>query len=95
MDSADPSPPATRGCSGHAESFVERILELELSAALKDEVEPLLDLLGPLNDQIDEVDAQRARLATEDTAAHRLLKGRQILWVSGLDVHRRGHQLKL
>src|SRR5262249_21524219 len=50
--------------SGHAESFVERVLELQLSAELKDEVEPLLDLLGPVNDQIDDVDAQLARLAT-------------------------------
>jgi hypothetical protein len=54
--------------SGHAESFVERVLELQLSADLKEEIESLLELLGPLNDQIDDVNAQLARLATADPA---------------------------
>jgi transposase len=59
--------------SGHAESFVERVLELQLSADLKEEIESLLELLGPLNDQIDDVNAQLARLATADPAARGLM----------------------
>lgn len=59
--------------SGHAESFVERVLELEMSPALHEEIEPLLDLLGPLNDQLDGVDSRLAQLAREDDAARRLM----------------------
>ncbi|PYQ83614.1 MAG: hypothetical protein DMG02_33460 [Acidobacteria bacterium] len=53
--------------TGHAESFVERVLELNLLTLLQVEIEPLLDLLGPVNDQIDEVDSQESagkRLST-------------------------------
>jgi transposase len=59
--------------TGHAESFVERVLELELSPALHEEIEPLLDLLGPVNDQLDAVDGRLAHLAREDDAARRLM----------------------
>jgi len=59
--------------TGHAESFVARVLELELPPIILAEVEPLLDLLGPLNDQVDNVDAELARLAEQDDAARRLM----------------------
>jgi len=59
--------------SGHAESFVERVLELELSSALHEEIVPLLDLLGPLNDQLDAVDGRLVQMARDDDAARRLM----------------------
>jgi transposase len=59
--------------TGHAESFVERVLELEMSPSLHDEIEPLLDLLGPLNDQLETVDTRLARLATDDVTARQLM----------------------
>jgi transposase len=55
--------------TGHADSFVERVLELEMSPSLHEEIEPLLELLGPLNDQLDAIDTRLAQLAADDVAA--------------------------
>lgn len=59
--------------TGHAESFVERVLELELSPSLHEEIEALLDLLGPLNDQLEALDGRLAQLAADDVAASQLM----------------------
>ena len=59
--------------TGHAESFVERVLELELPPGLHEEIEPLLGLLGPVNDQLDALEGRLAQLAHEDAAARRLM----------------------
>jgi transposase len=89
--------------SGHAESFVERVLELKMSSSLQRETEPLLDLLGPLNDQIDGIDNQLADLARHDEAARRLMTMPGVgpvvalafvAIVDRVDRFRNGHQLQ-
>jgi transposase len=44
-----------------------------MSPTLHEEIEPLLDLLGPVNDQLDAVDGRLAQMAREDDAARCLM----------------------
>jgi transposase len=58
--------------SGYAPSFLKRLARLELPAALREEVEPLLVLLRSLNEQIKRADEQLAALVKEDDVVTRL-----------------------
>jgi transposase len=57
---------------GHAESFVERVEELELSADLRALVRPMLEVLGPVNEQLRMVDKQVVELKKVDERVSRL-----------------------
>lgn len=58
--------------SGHAESFVERVEELELSGDLRALVRPMLELLGPVNEQLRMVDRRVVELKKADERVRRL-----------------------
>lgn len=58
--------------SGYAPSFLKRLASLELPAALREEVAPLLVLLQSLNEQIKRADEELARLAEGDEVLARL-----------------------
>jgi transposase len=58
--------------SGHAESFVDRVEELEPTPELRSEVEPVLKLLGPVNEQLVAVDRQIVALKKRDERVRRL-----------------------
>lgn len=58
--------------SGHAESFVDRVKELEPTPELRAEVEPVLKLLGPVNEQLVAVDRQIVALKKRDERVRRL-----------------------
>jgi transposase len=58
--------------SGHAESFVDRVEDLELSDELRAEVRPMLELFGPLNEQLAAVDKQVVELKKCDKGVRRL-----------------------
>jgi transposase len=58
--------------SGYAPSFLKRLARLELSVALREEVEPLLVLMRSLNEQIKRADEQLAKLVKEDEVVTRL-----------------------
>ena len=58
--------------SGYAPSFLKRLAHLELPAALREEVAPLLVLLRSLNEQIKQADEKLARLAEGDEVVTRL-----------------------
>jgi transposase len=58
--------------SGHAKSFVDRVGELELTLELRAEVRPLLELLGPVNEQLVAVDKQVVELKKQDEQVRRL-----------------------
>jgi transposase len=58
--------------SGYAPSFLKRLAGLELPAALREEVAPLLALLRSLNEQIKRADEKLARLAEGDEVVARL-----------------------
>jgi transposase len=57
------------GCrvrSGSAENFAERVEELELPDDLKELLQPLLDLMAPLNERIEQLDREMAVLGKRD-----------------------------
>jgi transposase len=58
--------------SGHAESFVDRVEDLELTRQLRAEVRPLLVLFGPLNEQLAVLDKQIVELKKCDEGVRRL-----------------------
>lgn len=58
--------------SGQAASFVERVEELELSAELGILVRPMLELLGPVNEQLRAVDRRVVELKKADERVRRL-----------------------
>jgi transposase len=58
--------------SGKAECFTTRVHELEVPPDLRTEVEPMLALLGPLNDTLRALDSQLAAMAQEDATMSRL-----------------------
>lgn len=58
--------------SGQTETFVERIEELELSGDLKALVRPMLELLGPVNEQLRIIDKQVLELKKADERVRRL-----------------------
>lgn len=58
--------------SGSAATFVERVEELELSADLRTLVRPMLELLGPVNEQLRTVDRRIVALNKADERASRL-----------------------
>jgi transposase len=58
--------------SGYAPSFFKRLAGLELPAALREEVAPLLVLLQSLNEQIKQADVKLAQLAEGDEVVARL-----------------------
>jgi transposase len=55
-----------RVCSGHAESFVDRVEELHPSENIRSQVGPLLELLGPVNQQLVRIDKQIVALKSRD-----------------------------
>jgi len=59
--------------TGHADTFVTRALELTVPAAVRDAMEPLLQVLGSVNAQVTALDARLEHLAEEDSAARRLM----------------------
>jgi transposase len=59
--------------SGKAETFAERVGELPLPDHLRSEIAPLLELLDPLNDQIETIDDQLATMARTDPLTKRLM----------------------
>jgi transposase len=58
--------------SGHAVSFVNRVEELELPLELRAEVRPMLELLGPVNEQLAAVDKQVVALKSRDERVKQL-----------------------
>jgi len=52
--------------SGSADTFLERLAEVDLLDQLRREIKPLLAVMGPLGKQIARVDRQVAELASED-----------------------------
>jgi transposase len=58
---------------GRAENFVARVKELPLSPSLAPLIAPGLELLKPLNEQIDKLDAQVAIRACEDEHGRRMM----------------------
>jgi transposase len=58
---------------GRAENFVARVKELPLSPSLAPLIAPVLELLKPLNEQIDKLDAQVAIRACEDEHGRRMM----------------------
>lgn len=58
-----------------------------MSRGLHEEIEPLLHLLGPLNDQLDALDDRLAELAHQDDTARRLMI--MPVAASRTDLHRR------
>ena len=58
--------------SGHAESFVERVEEVELSADLRTMVWPILELLGPVNEQLRMLERRVVELKKADERVCRL-----------------------
>jgi transposase len=52
--------------SGSADTFLERLAEVDLLDHLRREIKPLLAVMGPLGKQIARVDRQVAELASED-----------------------------
>lgn len=58
--------------SGAAENYGRRLAEMELPQWLRDLLRPLVTMLAPLNEQIDEMDTQLAQRAQADASAQRL-----------------------
>jgi transposase len=58
--------------TGHAESFVDRVQELGLTFELEAEVRPVLELLGPVNEQLMAVDKRVLELKKGDERVRRL-----------------------
>jgi transposase len=58
--------------SGAAESFSDRVEELELSADLRAQIWPVLELLGPLNERLLAVEKQVVALKKRDEHVRRL-----------------------
>jgi transposase len=52
--------------SGQAESFADRVEELNLPAELQNQIRPLLRVLAPLNKELDQLDRQMALLGKSD-----------------------------
>src|SRR3954467_9110276 len=52
--------------TGYSPSFLKRLARVELTAALREEIAPLLCLMVSLNEQIKAADEQLARLVKED-----------------------------
>jgi transposase len=59
--------------AGHADTFVERALELNVPASVREAMAPLLSVLGPVNEQLKVLEARLGQLADEDDAARRLM----------------------
>lgn len=57
---------------GHAPAFLKRLTQVQLSAALSEEVAPLVLLLHSLNEQIKAADERLAQLVKEDVVVARL-----------------------
>ena len=77
MDRAHPVIVATRGLAGpdgQTSSFSERVCELELPRHLKEEIAPLLALLGSLNEQISAFDRRLVQISRSDEVVRRLKK---------------------
>jgi len=58
--------------TGAAESFVDRVEELDLPLELCAQIRPVLELLGPLNEQLVAVDKQVVELKKRDERVRRL-----------------------
>jgi transposase len=58
--------------TGYSPSFLKRLARVELTAALREEIAPLLCLMASLNEQIKAADEQLARLVKEDEVVARL-----------------------
>jgi transposase len=58
--------------AGYSPSFLKRLARVELTAALREEIAPLLCLMASLNEQIKAADEQLARLVKEDEVVARL-----------------------
>ena len=58
---------------GQTSSFAQRVGELELPRHLREEIAPLLALLGPLNKQIASLDRQLVEIARKDEVVKRLM----------------------
>jgi transposase len=58
--------------SGYTPTFLKRLGQLELSASLREEIAPLLLLLGSLNEQIKQADLRLRALAEGDEVLARL-----------------------
>jgi len=58
--------------NGQAESFVERVEELELSADLRGQVQPILELLDPLREQLVAVEKRVVELKKSSEEVRRL-----------------------
>jgi transposase len=58
--------------TGYAPAFLKRLARVELPAALREEIAPLILLLQSLNAQIKEADGQLAHLVKEDEVVARL-----------------------
>jgi transposase len=61
-----------RVASGTAKKFVDRLEKLELPEELLAEITPLLAVMGPLNEQIQECDMRIAQLSVSDEVVARL-----------------------
>jgi transposase len=55
-----------------AAHFAAKVAAMELSAELEAALRPLLELLGPLNEQVKKLDRELAKLSTEDQVVKRL-----------------------
>jgi transposase len=58
--------------TGAPETFTRRVEEVALPPALKTVITPLLQLLGPINEQIDALDEEFERIVAADDVARRL-----------------------
>ena len=67
-----------------AENFVARVKELPLSLSLAALIAPMLELLTPLNEQIEKLDAQVAIQARQDEQSRRLMTVRGVGPVTAL-----------
>jgi transposase len=61
-----------RAAPGHARCFLKWLAQLDLPAALSEEIAPLIMLLQSLNEQIDKADGHLAQIVKEDAAVARL-----------------------
>jgi transposase len=67
-----------RVATGTSRCFAVRVKELELPEHLVVEVAPLLSMLGPLNDQIQALDARLEEIARRDVRVRRVMTMPQI-----------------
>jgi transposase len=80
---------------GHAPAFLKRLARVQLSAALREEIAPLIALLESLNEQIKAADQRLAQLVKEDKIVARLCTAPGVgpvtatSFVSTLDDHAR------